>query len=63
MIETYTPTSNSICNDGTEPSKMNTVFTKSEICFYESIKPALNLLVKEPSEEKIREILAFSKAL
>lgn len=36
---------------------------ESEDGFYESLKPALDELRKEPSEETIQKILNFSKSL
>ncbi|MEO5910691.1 MAG: hypothetical protein ABIP95_07365 [Pelobium sp.] len=63
MIETSTPTTNSICNNETEIEEMNFKLSKEEIAFYESIQPALNKLVKQPSEQAIENILKFSKSL
>jgi hypothetical protein len=61
MIETVTPTSNSILDNETD--EMMSVFTESEIDFYESIKPSLNQLAKNPSSESVQNILNISKSL
>ena len=34
---------------------------KQDLLFYDSIKPKLNELVKDPSDETINKILAYSK--
>ena len=61
MIETVTPTSNSILDNETD--EIMSVFTESEIDFYESIKPSLNQLAKNPSSESVQNILNISKSL
>ena len=61
MIETVTPTSNSILNN--EIDELDLVFTESEINFYESIKLALNQLARNPSSESVQNILNISKSL
>ncbi len=63
MIEIVTPTSNSICNIETQNAASFSVFTETENSFYESIKPALNILVKEPSDESIQRVLNVSKSM
>jgi hypothetical protein len=62
MIEIATPTSNSICNIA-ESDALFSELSEDEISFYESIKPALKNLVKEPSTESIQKIMAISKSL
>jgi|GEM_PF-3573776 len=52
---------NSFCNDYKD-ADMNTL-TEIEIDFYEDIKPSLNSLLKNPSEEVVEKILAFSKTI
>jgi hypothetical protein len=62
MIETSTLNSNSFYNEEKELI-MSRDFNQTEIDFYEWIKPTLNTLVKNPSEETVAKILAFSKSL
>ena len=62
MIEIATPTSNSICNIA-ETDALFLELSEDEISFYESIKPGLKNLVKEPSAASIQKILAISKSL
>lgn len=62
MIEIATPTSNSICNIA-ETDALFSELSEDEIRFYESIKPALKKLVKEPSEKSIQRILTISKSM
>lgn len=62
MIETLTPTLNPIIDNDDESKKAN-MLSVEEFEFYENLKPALNQLVKAPSEETVNRILAFSKSL
>ncbi len=61
MMETITPTLNSIVNDDEMSQRSLNMLSTEEVEFYENLKPALNNLVKSPSEELVNRILAFSK--
>lgn len=52
MIKTSTKTKSSI---------QSPEGSKKESGFYDSIKPKLNALIKQPSEETIESILEYSK--
>jgi hypothetical protein len=60
MITTFTST-NSVNYLHQQPDLCNSELTdESASSFYESLKPELNKLVLDPSEESIRKILAYS---
>ncbi|MFC5284569.1 hypothetical protein [Pedobacter alpinus] len=61
MIETLTPTLNSIVNNDEETKNTN-MLSVEEFEFYENLKPALDLIVKAPSNETVNRILEFSKS-
>lgn len=61
MMETITPTLNSIVNDDEMSSRNINMLSTEDVEFYENLKPALNNLVKSPSEDLVNRILAFSK--
>lgn len=61
MMETST-LQDSFCNNSKDDAVMNTL-TDTEKCFYDDIRPALNTLVKHPSDEIVNNILAYSKSL
>jgi hypothetical protein len=63
MMETLTPTLNSIVNDDEKSQNTFNMLTIEDTVFFESLKPALNQLVKTPSDETVNHILAFSKSL
>lgn len=63
MIETSTPTSNSISDDDAETEQMNSTLSAEEFAFLENLKSRLNSLKKNPSEKTIQKILNFSKTL
>ena len=63
MMETLTPTLNSIVNDDEKSKNTLNMLTTEDVEFYESLKPALNQLVKTPSDDAVNRILAFSKSL
>ena len=62
MIETLTPTLNSVINDDESKNATN-MLSAEEFEFYENLKPALNQIIKAPSNETVNQILAFSKSL
>ncbi len=62
-METLTPTLNSIVNDDEKSQNTLNMLTIEDTVFFESLKPALNQLVKNPSDETVNRILAFSKSL
>lgn len=61
MMETFTPTLNSIVNDDEMSKRAINMLDTEDVEFYETLKPALNNLVKSPSEDIVDRILAFSK--
>ncbi|HTN20387.1 MAG TPA: hypothetical protein VL125_07925 [Pelobium sp.] len=63
MMETLTPTLNSIVNNDEKSQNTVNMLTIEDSVFFESLKPALNQLVKTPSDETVNRILAFSKSL
>ncbi len=63
MIETLTPTLNSIVNNDEESKNTTNTLSNDEVEFYENLKPALNQIVKSPSHETVNRILSFSKSL
>ncbi len=62
-METLTPTLNSIVNDDEVSKNTVSMLNLEDIVFFESLKPALNDLVKNPSDSTVNRILAFSKSL
>jgi hypothetical protein len=62
MMETFTINQDSFFNEGKQEEAIMTTLDQRELDFYESIKPALKALVKNPSDETVNKILAFSKA-
>ena len=63
MITTSTPISNlSYLNQQTE-NLSSEFFNDLDLMFYENIKGQLDLLNKNPQEETINSILAYSKSL
>ena len=63
MMETLTPTLNSIVNDDQKSKNTVTMLVLEDLDFYEGLKPALNQLLKTPSDDVVNRILAFSKSL
>ena len=64
MIETFIQQNSELFdeqNNEEETAMKN--FTNEEHLFYEQLKPALNKLIKNPSEESINRILKYSKSL
>jgi len=62
MMETFTINQDSFFNEKKQEEVIMTTLDQRELDFYENIKPALNALVKNPSDETVNKILAFSKA-
>lgn len=63
MIIISTPNLDALRNSENPPYELFAGIEKSEDEFYESIKPSLDLLKKEPSDEVVKKILDFSKSL
>lgn len=63
MMETITPTLNSIVNDDEESKKTINMLVVDDLNFYNSLKPALNQLIKNPSDNVVNRILTFSHSL
>ncbi|TKC07927.1 hypothetical protein FA048_12235 [Pedobacter polaris] len=62
MTKTSTP-NNLVSSPNTQPlEKVAVEAEQQDELFYNSIKPQLNKLVKDPSEETIAKILAYSKS-
>jgi len=63
MITTSTPISNlNYLNQNTE-NLSSEFFNDLDLMFYENIKPQLEQLSRNPDEETISKILAYSKSL
>ena len=64
MIETFTQQNSELFDEqnNEEDAAMKNL-TKEEHVFYEQLKPALNSLIKNPSEESINRILKYAKSL
>lgn len=61
MTKTFTPENNANCLPE-NPEKMSyEIIEESELMFYNNIKPQLDQLAKNPSNETIEKILAYSK--
>ncbi|WP_026904436.1 hypothetical protein [Pedobacter glucosidilyticus] len=64
MIETFTQHNSELFGEQNNEEKTAMKnFTIEEHLFYEQLKPALNKLIKNPSEESINKILKYSKSL
>ncbi|MFP5081508.1 hypothetical protein [Pedobacter sp. JCM 36344] len=44
-----------------ERSMMESAIERSDLAFYQTLKPQLDALIRNPSEETISKILAYSK--
>jgi len=62
-METITPTLNSIANYAEPLQITNELLVGEDLAFYESLKPALNQIIINPSDVSINRILAFSKSV
>jgi hypothetical protein len=64
MIETFTQQNSELFHEknNEEITAMKNL-TEEEYAFYEQLKPALNSLIKNPSEESINRILKYAKSL
>ncbi|WP_316780739.1 hypothetical protein [Pedobacter antarcticus] len=62
MMISSTPVTNQCFNQPAENSNTE-FFNESDTAFYENIKPQLDQLKKDPQEETISKILAYSKSL
>jgi hypothetical protein len=63
MIETTTPNLNFTSNNNLEDPEMITFSEVNINKFYDALKPSLNLLIKQPSEKVIDNILNFSRSI
>lgn len=63
MIETSTPNLNLTSNNNLEDPEIVTFFEENIDKFYNSLKPSLNKLMKQPSIKSIENILNFSKSI
>ncbi|TAH01684.1 MAG: hypothetical protein EAZ15_06910 [Sphingobacteriales bacterium] len=63
MIATTTPFLNVLLNTKIEENASINCLNKDETMFYNQIKTSLNALVKQPKQETINSILAFSKSM
>ncbi|MBC7654631.1 MAG: hypothetical protein H7098_09195 [Oligoflexus sp.] len=63
MIETTTPNLNFTSNNNLEDPEMITFSEVNINKFYDALKPSLNLLIKQPSEKVIVNILNFSRSI
>ncbi len=59
MIETSTPQTNSVNNETNLGMEQDTL-SEEERCFYESLKPKLDLLKAQPQQKTIDAILKHS---
>lgn len=62
-METLTPTLNSIVNHDEMSQNTVNMISVEDLEFYESLKPALNQIILNPSDVTVNCILAFSKSL
>lgn len=63
MIETSTPTTNSLQNDMVQKNTGTEDLGEEEQTFYASVKKNLNALVRNPSQDVIARILKYSKSV
>lgn len=63
MIETFTRNQDSLSNGKKQEENIMEAINQTELNFYESITPVLNNLIKNPSDDVIDRILAFSKSI
>jgi len=63
MMTTSTPINNPNYLNQNSESLSSETFNDLELMFYENIKPQLNQLSRNPDEETIAKILAYSRSL
>ena len=63
MMQTSTPTTNSLQNNMVENSTSVNDLSEEEQSFYNSISNTLNAIVRKPRKETIAKILDYSKSL
>lgn len=63
MIETSTPTTNSLQNDMVQNNNATEELGEEEQSFYNSIKKNLNSIVRTPGKDVIAKILNYSKSV
>lgn len=61
-METLTPTLNSIVTDSEMSQNTFNMIAVEDLEFYETLKPALNQIILNPSDAVVDCILAFSKS-
>lgn len=62
MVETFTINEDSLSNEKKQEETIMETINQTELDFYESITPVLNNLIKNPSDDVVNKILAFSKS-
>ena len=63
MMTTSTPINNPNYLNQNSQSLSSETFNDLDLMFYENIKPQLNQLSRNPDEETIAKILAYSRSL
>jgi hypothetical protein len=63
MIETSTPTTNSLQNDMVQNKLTSEDLGEEEQSFYDSIKKNLNTIARTPGKDVIDRILNYSKSV
>ena len=63
MMTTSTPINNPNYLNQNSESLSSETFNDLDLMFYENIKPQLNQLNRNPDEETIAKILAYSRSL
>lgn len=63
MMTTSTPINNPNYLNQNSESLSSETFNDLDLMFYENIKPQLNQLSRNPEEETIAKILAYSRSL
>ena len=63
MMTTSTPINNPNYLNQNSESLSSETFNDLDLMFYENIKPQLNQLSRNPDEETIAKILAYSRSL
>ena len=62
-MQTLTPTLNSIVNHDEISQNTVNMISVEDLEFYETLKPALNQIISNPSDAVVDRVLAFSKSL
>lgn len=62
MMETFTSLNNMNCLQPTQEKPVSDAVIELDMMFYDQIKPQLEQLTRNPSDETIAKILAYSCA-